>query len=326
MEMGMDMEYNLIIKDFGKIKEADIHVSPLTLFVGDNNSGKSYLLSLIWALRSLSTSSPFFHDIKGLEHPALQKIKEQLIKLIEKGKSQKTVTSEFSSKNFIDVFNALCENSKDAFVSSIFNDSVHIGFLKIHMSDTRFAIKFQKKLEVISFEFGDGSQGMGFSDPGSYDGIMPLFCTGIICWLLGNYFPYKTYFLPAARTGFILSKTMINQYSRKRIFDIMPYKEGTLDVTNSTEPLTKPILHFLDMLESTPNKKNDPPRHPACQYSPPHQFQWSYSKKLLHQEYPVYLLCVLFGDKYSIKKFLLYPLALNLEKRPESLSVPFHPS
>ena len=264
MEMEMDMEYNLIIKDFGKIKEADIHVSPLTLFVGDNNSGKSYLLSLIWALRSLSASSPFFHDIKGLEHPALQKIKEQLIKLIEKGKSQKTVTSEFSSKNFIDVFNALCENSKDAFVSSIFNDSVHIGFLKIHMADTRFAIKFQKRLEVISFEFGDGSQGIGFSDPGSYDGIMPLFCAGIICWLLGNYFPYETYFLPAARTGFMLSKAMINQYSRKHTFDTIPHKDQ--NVAYTVEPLTKPILHFLDTLENLSDKRTANERNKLVQW------------------------------------------------------------
>ncbi|RKJ52567.1 hypothetical protein D7Y09_13895 [bacterium 1XD42-1] len=256
MEMGIDMEYNLIIKDFGKIKEANIHVSPLTLFVGDNNSGKSYLLSLIWALRSLSTSSPLFDSIRELEHPSLQKIKEQLIKLIEKEKSEEIATSEFSSGYFIDVFNALYERSKDTFISNIFNDSIHIGFLKIHMIDTLFAIKFQKKdLGIISFEFGDGYQGIGFSDPGSYDEIMPSFCAGVICWLLGNYFPYKTYFLPSARTGFVLSKTIINQYSRKRIFDIMPYKERLNDVINSTEPLTKPILHFLDMLESTSNKR-----------------------------------------------------------------------
>ena len=45
----MNMAYKLIVENYGKIERAEIEVTPLTLFVGDNNSGKSYLLSLIWA-------------------------------------------------------------------------------------------------------------------------------------------------------------------------------------------------------------------------------------------------------------------------------------
>ena len=45
--------WKLIVEDFGKIKSAEVEVAPLTLFVGDNNSGKSYLLSLIWGIRNL---------------------------------------------------------------------------------------------------------------------------------------------------------------------------------------------------------------------------------------------------------------------------------
>ena len=33
----------LYVKNFAKIKEAEIELAPFTLFVGDNNSGKSYL-------------------------------------------------------------------------------------------------------------------------------------------------------------------------------------------------------------------------------------------------------------------------------------------
>lgn len=46
------MEYTIHVEQFGKIKKADIRVAPLTLFVGDNNSGKSYLLSLVWAFHT----------------------------------------------------------------------------------------------------------------------------------------------------------------------------------------------------------------------------------------------------------------------------------
>ena len=47
-----DMSYKLIVENYGKIEKAELEVAPLTLFVGDNNSGKSYLLSLLWALFS----------------------------------------------------------------------------------------------------------------------------------------------------------------------------------------------------------------------------------------------------------------------------------
>ena len=38
------------VKNFGKIEDASVEVAPLTLFVGDNNSGKSYMMTLIYGL------------------------------------------------------------------------------------------------------------------------------------------------------------------------------------------------------------------------------------------------------------------------------------
>lgn len=45
--------WKLLVKDYGKIKSAEIEMAPLTLFVGDNNSGKSFLLSLLWGIENL---------------------------------------------------------------------------------------------------------------------------------------------------------------------------------------------------------------------------------------------------------------------------------
>ncbi len=47
------MGWILKVSGYGKIESAEIQVAPLTLFVGDNNSGKSYLLSLLWGIRNL---------------------------------------------------------------------------------------------------------------------------------------------------------------------------------------------------------------------------------------------------------------------------------
>ena len=49
----MDKQWTLHVENFGKIAEADVSISPLMCFVGDNNSGKSYLMSLLWGVLTL---------------------------------------------------------------------------------------------------------------------------------------------------------------------------------------------------------------------------------------------------------------------------------
>lgn len=44
------MSLILHVRNFGKIKSADIDLGNYTLFVGDNNSGKSYIMQLIYML------------------------------------------------------------------------------------------------------------------------------------------------------------------------------------------------------------------------------------------------------------------------------------
>lgn len=53
----MDYLGSLSVKNFGPVNEAEINISPLTIFVGKNSSGKSFLSSLIHSL-----SNPFNHN------------------------------------------------------------------------------------------------------------------------------------------------------------------------------------------------------------------------------------------------------------------------
>ena len=46
----MVIKNNIKIKSFGPIKEANIDIAPLTIFVGPNSSGKSYLSLLIHSI------------------------------------------------------------------------------------------------------------------------------------------------------------------------------------------------------------------------------------------------------------------------------------
>ena len=49
----MNKEWVLQVENFAKIKKASVKISPLMCFVGDNNSGKSYLMSLLWGILTI---------------------------------------------------------------------------------------------------------------------------------------------------------------------------------------------------------------------------------------------------------------------------------
>ena len=46
----MQQRWTLNIEDFAKIKKAKIEISPFLVFIGENNSGKSYIMTLLWGI------------------------------------------------------------------------------------------------------------------------------------------------------------------------------------------------------------------------------------------------------------------------------------
>jgi predicted ATPase len=47
-------DFCLTVRDFGPIAEAEIRVAPLTILVGKNSTGKSYMASLLWLILNSS--------------------------------------------------------------------------------------------------------------------------------------------------------------------------------------------------------------------------------------------------------------------------------
>ena len=73
--------WTVYIKEFGKIKEASIRPAPLTLFIGDNNSGKSYLMTLIYGLWTVDFIADKFHFPENSQvYKSCLEISEKLIK------------------------------------------------------------------------------------------------------------------------------------------------------------------------------------------------------------------------------------------------------
>jgi len=87
------LDLKLEIKDFGPISSGKIDLKPLTIFVGPNNSGKSYAALLIHSIFKSHTpvtlSLPFFSRIEYYQ-PFIREV-DNILKQIDRIDDEKTV-------------------------------------------------------------------------------------------------------------------------------------------------------------------------------------------------------------------------------------------
>lgn len=248
------MEHHLIIEKFGKIERAKIQTAPFTLFVGDNNSGKSYLLSLLWGIYSADEWSVLFEDLA--EQEQYRKICEKIFNLLlslEEGRKQEI---KISSEEFLRVLSDALEKNKDRFVAGIFNaKQVPIGKISVEIQEKfDLSIKSWKENARINVSYNNGRSHLSFPAEMVEDEVEfagHIICKHILSWLLkgkrGYYGKSNVVYFPAARTGFMLAKNIINKVGRQKTFDVSElYDKGKEE---ELEPFTKPIIRFLDALE-----------------------------------------------------------------------------
>ena len=133
------MEHRIIIEKFGKIQRAEIQTAPFTLFVGDNNSGKSYLLSLLWGIYTADEWSVLFEDLENQEQYSEIYVKiSNLLLSLEEGRRQEI---EISSEEFLRLLNGALERNKDKFVAGIFNAK--------QVSIQKISVEIQEKFDVL---------------------------------------------------------------------------------------------------------------------------------------------------------------------------------
>lgn len=129
--------WKLKVDDYGKIKHAEIEMAPLTLFVGDNNSGKSYLLSLLWGIQNLGVAGLIGNEV-DLELKEFHDLKDWFqnqVYIAEEKKNHEVSLSEVS-----DLLSAILSDRlkkrKNELVRKIFNsEDVEIGGLDIEIGD-----------------------------------------------------------------------------------------------------------------------------------------------------------------------------------------------
>lgn len=90
--------FSVGVEDLGPIKQARVELAPLTLFVGENNSGKSYLATVLWALHRAPVSLFDFQD-----DPAVQRFVAQLEEVQARAKETDVSIEDYLSAEFSSV-------------------------------------------------------------------------------------------------------------------------------------------------------------------------------------------------------------------------------
>lgn len=241
------MSYQISVEKFGKIKEAEVKVSPFTLFVGDNNSGKSYLLTLIWGLKVDSLVRILTKNIDTIERKYFSEVYEKIKTFVAESKDCEIV---FYSNEFEDLINQLMLKNRKAFVQKLFNsDSMQIGKLSIKILEqnkitlrkmldseigTRYSIQYKKR----RYRFAVGAKVR----------LVERLIGQLIRKILveqGAVEKNRNIYFPASRTGFLLAKDSINRVGRDNTFSLYTEEEEE----EKMEPFTMPILHFINSLD-----------------------------------------------------------------------------
>lgn len=250
--------WTLHIKNFAKIREANIEAAPLVLFVGDNNSNKSYLLSLLWGLtRAFSPSLPDgipksnrSGELQAMLHPRLSR-----------NSSRDLLINEEMHQVCIDEFNALLTSISDQLIRWIFNcekipvESIHltvpykqdrfIRLSEVTVTNPSDQNEQSQKQYVLRRKYKDASR--------SYWRFRTLDTRFLLLYTALCLNPHiENVFLPAPRTGYLLTyKTLAQEIFSSRFGEVKH---------SSSERLTSPHISFLRNLIDL-KQKSEPDRY-----------------------------------------------------------------
>lgn len=137
------------VRNFGKIAKADIDLSDLVVFVGENNSGKTYLMQLIYGIFS------YFYQITS------SKLDTRLLKTFTQRKDsdgQIVIKANDTAfyRSFQDALNASIEENKTSIIERIFHtttvsvDSISVEFAPLSCD---YSISYYETVEKTKSVF-----------------------------------------------------------------------------------------------------------------------------------------------------------------------------
>ena len=256
----MNKRWSLHVEKMAKIELADVQVNKLLFFVGNNNSGKSYLLSLLWGM--LTYGRDLFP-----QKPSESKTYKLCEKWLQSNWQKDAVVDGDVALMFVAWFNEILMNNKQRLAHRIFNREVSIGKIEIQNVNVNRKLKVKWSKEASRFSSGKGYVQFPYSE--KFEKALAIRINAYICW---NFLmediagPFLTpslksrrlgepLYLPASRTGFmltykqLLSRMIEYSFSSMRLDD----GEGIL--------LTSPYVDFLQAITQFDTTKKTPAKY-----------------------------------------------------------------
>lgn len=241
----MDKLWTLHVENFGKIAEADVSISPLMCFVGDNNSGKSYLMSLLWGV--LTLGKDIFPKM-----PSEAKTYKRCENWLRESLNKNRELTEEDLDMYVCWFNELLFNNKKNLLKRIFSYNVEAE--KIEIKNYKRNNKIEIKWEDHAERYSVAQTYLKFPKQETYSREQLLRMNAYICWnilMYGIAEPLYTpvvkgrrmgepVYLPASRTGFMLTYSQLIENSLQVSY--APTME------ENTSILTLPYIDFLQLI------------------------------------------------------------------------------
>lgn len=268
------------VRNFGKIESADIDLSNLLIFVGENNSGKTYLMQLIYGLFSFLYSEKFNVFSESLN---CIDIDEKLLK-DDKLKNNKLIEVKSDDNKFYkdlqDELNMFIDKNKAYIIENTFHtndltiDSLSLEFKPIScdlsLSDIgeyernkhilrRYSIlKDDEPLNGYSFGFGIGFPEAHIKYVMKHEFMLVILSelTGVDWAKIHSMRKEKPFiYLPASRSGIMLlyANYLSSNLNNRKDEDIIIKNEEDIIIENDNDTenefgLTEPVYEFLIFL------------------------------------------------------------------------------
>lgn len=261
-------KWTIHVTDFGKIKKADVEVAPLTLFVGDNNSGKSYMMTLIYGLLNLRLFfDGYLEDEDSEEFWECCKVIDKFVKEPEDRRDSTYCFSREEIGIFQNLFNVVMKKKCEKFLHNLFNiKKMDIGGLSIEFpkkSELQLRIRYSydednRPDEVVVNAIDEDTMMSGYrmdvdeigGGHSSYEFYVAYVIESLLRKGIHDRKNDDVVYFPTARTGFLLTyKTLVGS--------AVEQKFGQEETDRTL--LTRPNREFLRILSSmnTQNEQNE---------------------------------------------------------------------
>jgi predicted ATPase len=270
--MEISQRWTLHIENFARFRVADIELRPLTLFVGENNSGKSYMATLLWGVLALGrTLFPARATESKAYKNCLERLQQRIAQTAPKTSSEPSFKlDDADNQLFIAWFNELLQKNRAILLKRLFGNNIGIGQLQLSHYQR------QQSLQV-KLTSNEGNRRLSSSqhavrlpildDEGRVQNSDLHRAICYITWKLvagdisAPLYPMgagqlrsegEPLFLPASRTGFMLT-------FRSLVSEALNSFDAGLDNSQPGSQFTLPVVRFLQALvsqEKLPSKEH----------------------------------------------------------------------